>query len=59
MMCEWRIGKDLEDCRGLILIYYTGIRLEGLRKTTKTSVRIARLLAEIWTQELPNMEQEC
>jgi len=27
--------------RGLILRYYPGIRLEGLRKTTKTSIRIA------------------
>jgi hypothetical protein len=33
---EWRIGKDLEGSgRGLILKYYSGIRVEGLRKTTK------------------------
>jgi hypothetical protein len=27
--------------RGIILKYYPGIRLEGLRRTTKTSIRIA------------------
>jgi hypothetical protein len=27
--------------RGIILKYYPGIRLEGLRITTKTSIRIA------------------
>jgi hypothetical protein len=44
-MMKW---KDLEgrDC-GLILKYYPGIRLEGLWKTTKTSVRIADLRVEI------------
>jgi hypothetical protein len=31
----------------LNLRYYSGICLEGLRKTTKTSVRIAGLHAEI------------
>jgi hypothetical protein len=34
---ECWIGKDLEgNCRGLILRYYPGIRLEELRKSTKT-----------------------
>jgi hypothetical protein len=35
-------------------MYYPGIRLEGLRTTTKTSVRIAGLRTEIWTLDLPN-----
>jgi hypothetical protein len=37
MVTEWRwIGKDLAgSSRGLILRYYPGIHLEGLRKTTK------------------------
>jgi hypothetical protein len=40
---EWRrTGKDLvESCRGLILRYCPSIRLEGLRKITKISIRIA------------------
>jgi hypothetical protein len=30
------IGTDLVgSCRGLILTYYPGIRLEGLRETTR------------------------
>jgi hypothetical protein len=34
--CFW-IGKDFVGSgRGLILRHYTGIRLEGLSKTTKT-----------------------
>jgi hypothetical protein len=37
-----------------ILMYYLGICLEGLRKTTKLSVGIAGLLAENLTQSLPN-----
>jgi hypothetical protein len=32
-----RKGKDLEqNSRGVVLSYYPGILLEGLRKTTKT-----------------------
>jgi hypothetical protein len=34
---QLRIGEDLvESGQGLILRYYTSIRLEGLRKTVKT-----------------------
>jgi hypothetical protein len=40
----------------LILRYYPGIHLEGLRKTTKTLGQDSCLLGEIWTQELPNMK---
>jgi hypothetical protein len=33
---EWWIRKDLEESgRRIILRYYLGIRLEGLRKSTK------------------------
>jgi hypothetical protein len=39
--------------------HYPGIRLEGLRKTTKTSIRMPGLWAEIWTRDLPNTKQEC
>jgi hypothetical protein len=35
------------------LRYYPGICLEGLTKTTKTSVRIAGLQNKIRTQDLP------
>jgi hypothetical protein len=42
------MGNDLEESGlGLILRYYPGIPLEGLRKATKISVRIAGLQAEI------------
>jgi hypothetical protein len=38
----WWIRQDLVGSgRGLILRYYPGIRLEGLRKTTKKWVRLA------------------
>jgi hypothetical protein len=48
MIIGWWIGKDLEHSgRGLILSYYPGICQEGLRKTTKTSDRIAGLQVEI------------
>jgi hypothetical protein len=52
---EWWIWKDLEGRgRSLILRYYPGIHLEGLRKTTKTLVRIPGLRAEVWTLVLTN-----
>jgi hypothetical protein len=36
MISEWWIGKDVEGTgHGLILTYYPGICLEGLRKPTK------------------------
>jgi hypothetical protein len=40
------------------LRYYPDICLEGLRKSTKTSVRISRLPAEILTRNFPNSKQE-
>jgi hypothetical protein len=41
-------GKDVEGSgRALILIYYLVVFLEELRKTKKTSVRIAGLRPEI------------
>jgi hypothetical protein len=53
-----RKGLEGSD-RGLILRYYPGICLEGLRKNTKCSVRIADLRGEILTRDLPNTKQEC
>jgi hypothetical protein len=42
------IEKDLDGSgRGLLLRYYPGIRLKGVRKARKTSVRIAGLRAKI------------
>jgi hypothetical protein len=45
------MNDELEDVEGsshsLILRYYPGICLVGLRKTTKNSVRIAGLWAKI------------
>jgi hypothetical protein len=35
------------------------ICLNGLRKTTKTSIRKAGLQAKIWNQDIPNKKQEC
>jgi hypothetical protein len=42
MIREWWTGKDLEgSSHGLILWYYPGIYLKGLRKAMKiTSVKI-------------------
>jgi hypothetical protein len=54
------IGKDLEGSGcGLILRHSPGIRLERLRKTTKTSVRMGSPRAEMWTWALPTTKQEC
>jgi hypothetical protein len=44
---------------GLILRYYTRICIEGLKKTTKNSVRIAGLQTEIRTQDLLNKKYDC
>jgi hypothetical protein len=38
--------------------YNTGICLEGLRKTTKDSIRMAGLWVQILTQDLPNTKQD-
>jgi hypothetical protein len=40
------------------LEHYPRIRLDGLRKTTKTA-RIAGYRSNILTRELPNTKQEC
>jgi hypothetical protein len=47
----------VEVVRGLI--YCNIICMEKLRKTTKTSVSIVGLRAEILTWDLPNTKQEC
>jgi hypothetical protein len=44
---------------GLILRYYSCILLEGLRKTTKVSVRVTGLQAEISARDLRNAKREC
>jgi hypothetical protein len=41
------------------LRYYSYVLLERRRKTTKTSIRITRLLAYIWTRDLPNAKHKC
>jgi hypothetical protein len=57
---KWWIGRNLEgSCCDIILKYFPGISLEGLRKNTKTSDRIPGLRAKIWTQDLPSAKQEC
>jgi hypothetical protein len=56
VISEWWIGKNLEGSGGgLILRFYPGILLEGLRTT---SVRIAGLRAEILNRDLPNTKQD-
>jgi hypothetical protein len=40
------MNNELESSRGLILMHYSGIYLEELRKTTK-NLRLAGLRAEI------------
>jgi hypothetical protein len=39
-------------------MYYNGIFMEALRKTTK-ALRIAGLWVEIRTRDFPNTKQEC
>jgi hypothetical protein len=53
---EWEHDKRMMNLKGLgrkrpwpNLRYLPDIQLEGLRKTTKTSIGIAGLRAEIWT----------
>jgi hypothetical protein len=48
-----RYGRKLS---WYILMYHPGICLESLRKTTKTSVRIAVLEADILTRDFPKMK---
>jgi hypothetical protein len=45
--------------RGIILRYYLGICMEGLKKPRKTSFRIACLQAETWSRDITNSKQEC
>jgi hypothetical protein len=54
----WKGDKWMMNWKesGLILRYYPSSFLEGLRKTTKTSVTIAGLWDKIWTRDLPNTE---
>jgi hypothetical protein len=45
--------------RGLMLRYYPGIYLEGLRKPTEILIRIAVTVAENRAEDLPNTKLEC
>jgi hypothetical protein len=57
---EYWTENDVEGSgRDLILWYYPRISLKILRRTTKKSVGIAGLQADIWTWDLPNTKQEC
>jgi hypothetical protein len=42
-----------------LLRLHPSIRLEILRKTTETLVKITGFRAEIQTQEFPDVKQEC
>jgi len=44
--------------RSLILMYYVGIRLEGLRKSTKSFSQGSRSPGRDWTRDVPNTKQE-
>jgi hypothetical protein len=60
MISEWLTGQDVEKSeRGLILMYYPSIWLQGLRKTMLISVTIAGLRVEIRTRDLPSIKQGC
>jgi hypothetical protein len=37
-------------------MHYPNLFHEGLRKTTKTSVKVAGLRTEIWTRDIPKYE---
>jgi hypothetical protein len=56
-MMNWKVLE--ESGRGLILRYYPGIRLEGLRETTDTLFMIAGLRVEILTKNLSNTNRGC
>jgi hypothetical protein len=59
MFDEWCIWKYVEGYgRGLILMHYPSIFLQGLRELQKTSIGVASLQAEIWTRDLPIGKQE-
>jgi hypothetical protein len=53
MNCKGRDGK----CSWPNLRYYTGIFLEGLRRTTNISVGIVGVQAEIRSEKLSNTSQ--
>jgi hypothetical protein len=53
-------GKGTKESNGGVkLRYYHDVCVEGLRKPTKTSIKIACLRAEIWARNLEFMKQEC
>jgi hypothetical protein len=50
---------DWKGCGRKLTWLTLGIRLEGLKKTTKITVRMIGLRAEISTRDLPDTKQEC
>jgi hypothetical protein len=53
------VNDELERSgSGLFARYYSGTRLEGQKKTTNPSVRIASFQATILTKDLPDIKQE-
>jgi hypothetical protein len=55
---EKGIGKDFEESGRDLIEVPPGSSLEGLRKATKTSVRISEFSAEIRTLHFPNTNLE-
>jgi hypothetical protein len=54
---RWWIGKDLVGSgRGIILRHYPGIRLDGLRKTTNSSITITSCRGRESNPEPPEYE---
>jgi hypothetical protein len=62
-MVGWKMNDELERIwKGAVLVksrYYPHTSLERLRKSRKTSVRIACAQVEIGTKHLPNACLEC
>jgi hypothetical protein len=53
---EW-LGKNAEAVIAY-LKYYSGILLEGLRKTMKPSLKLTGLKTEIWNQDFLKRQQD-
>jgi hypothetical protein len=55
---NWRVGRDMEVV-GPIVRYISSGNLEGLKKTTKTPIKIASFRAEIQIWHFPYTKQGC
>jgi hypothetical protein len=51
------MNDELERVRKEAVVPYSGIRLEGLRKTTKIWVRVVSVLVDVRTENLPNANE--